>query len=79
MTKVKVKLFAGLRGLLPDQGLGEASLIELADGAQVIDLVRRLSLPEARLIFVNGIAQGSDQHVLSDGDEIGVFPLLGGG
>ena len=79
MTKVKVKLFAGLRGLLPDQRLGEASLIELPEGARVRDLVRRLSLPEARLIFVNGIFRACEEHLLNDGDEIGVFPLLGGG
>ena len=79
MTKVKVKLFAGLGGLIPDQALGEASPIELPDSARIIDLVRRLSLPGTRLIFVNGIAQGSEQHLLKEGDEIGVFPLLGGG
>ncbi|MCP4713115.1 MAG: MoaD/ThiS family protein [Planctomycetes bacterium] len=79
MTKVKVKLFASFRELLPDQPLGESSVIELPDSALVSDLVRRLSIPEARLIFVNGVARGSEQHVLKEGDEIGVFPLLGGG
>jgi len=79
MTKVKVKLFAGLRDLLPEQELGEGSVVELPDSARVRDLAGRLSLPATRLIFVNGVARSDDQHHLEDGDEIGVFPLLGGG
>jgi len=79
MIKVKVKLFAGLRGLPPGQGLGEGNMIELANEARVGDLVRRLGLPERRLIFVNGVARSEDNYPLKEGDEIGVFPLLGGG
>ncbi len=31
-----------------------------------------------RVIFVNGVVRG-DEHRLADGDEVGLFPPVGGG
>jgi molybdopterin synthase sulfur carrier subunit len=80
MITVHVKLFATLRGYRPGLGLGEAFPVELPDGATVGQLVRLLGLPEeeVKMIFVNGIVRDRE-HVLADGDELGIFPPVGGG
>ena len=80
MTTVHVKLFATLRHYRPGLGLGEAFPVELPDGATVRDLVRHLDLPEdqVKIIFVNALFRQMD-HVLADGDELGIFPAVGGG
>lgn len=80
MIRVKVKLFATLRRYYPELGVGEGIDLELPEGATVGQLVQRLGLPSdhVRVVFVNGIAR-DDSHPLADGDEIGVFPPVGGG
>ena len=80
MTTVHVKLFATLRHYKPGLGLGEAFPVDLPDGATVRDLVRHLDLPEdqVKIIFVNALFRQMD-HVLADGDELGIFPAVGGG
>jgi molybdopterin converting factor small subunit len=54
--------------------------VELPDGATVGQLVQHLGLPadHVRVAFVNGIAR-DDSHPLADGDEVGLFPPVGGG
>jgi len=54
--------------------------VELPEGAAVGQLVEHLQLPtdQIKIIFVNGIVRGKE-HVLGDGDEVGVFPPVGGG
>jgi len=54
--------------------------VELPDGATVGQLIEHLRLPadEVKVIFVNGIVRG-EEHALSDGDKVGVFPPVGGG
>ena len=78
--KVKVKLFATLRDHYPDLGIGEAMEVELPDGADVAKLVERLRLPsdQVKIVFVNGIVR-QPSHPLADGDEVGIFPPVGGG
>lgn len=78
--QVRVKLFATLRRYYPDLGIGEGMDVELPDGATVEQLVRHLGLPadHVRVAFVNGIAR-DDAHPLADGDEVGLFPPVGGG
>ena len=80
MITVYVKLFATLRHLRPGLGIGEAFPVELPEGATVGDLVRELELPkdQVKLVFVNGLIRELD-HVLADGDEVGIFPPVGGG
>ncbi len=77
---VQVKLFATLRRQYPHLGLGEAMPVELEDGATVAQLVSHLDLPaaEVKIVFVNGIVRDTD-HVLADGDDLGIFPPVGGG
>jgi molybdopterin synthase sulfur carrier subunit len=80
MITVHAKLFATLRSYRPGLGLGQAFPVELPDGATVGQLVRLLGLPEeeVKMIFVNGIVRDRE-HVLADGDELGIFPPVGGG
>jgi molybdopterin converting factor small subunit len=54
--------------------------VELPDGATVGQLIEHLRLPadEVKVTFVNGIVRG-EEHSLSDGDKVGVFPPVGGG
>jgi len=80
MITVHVKLFATLRNLRPGLGIGEAFPVELPDEATVEGLIRQLELPdrEVKLVFVNGIVRDR-YHALVDGDELGIFPPVGGG
>ncbi len=80
MTTVRVRLFATLRRFMPGLGLGETFSVELLNGNTVGDLIQQLSLPdeEIKLIFVNGIVRDR-VHPLADGDELGIFPPVGGG
>ena len=77
---VHVRLFATLRRQYPDLGIGESMPVELPDGATIEQLIKHLRLPatKVKIVFVNGITQ-HEKHVLSDGDQVGVFPPVGGG
>lgn len=80
MITVHVKLFATLRQYRPGLGIGEAFPVELPDGATVADLIQTLGLPqgEVKVVFVNALFR-EPEHVLDDGDEVGIFPPVGGG
>ncbi len=80
MIRVKVKLFATLRRYSPELGVGEGMEVELPEGATVGQLVNHLGLPadHVRVVFINGIAR-DESYTLSDGDEVGMFPPVGGG
>lgn len=80
MITVQVKLFATLRRRFPELGIGEAMSVELPDDATVEYLVTEMNLPDeqVKVVFVNGIIR-KDGYPLSSGDEIGIFPPVGGG
>jgi molybdopterin synthase sulfur carrier subunit len=80
MITVHVKLFATLRRYRPGLGLGESFAVELPVGATVDDLLRKLGLhdDEVKIIFVNALFRDL-AYVLADGDELGIFPPVGGG
>jgi len=80
MITIRAKLFATLRRYYPHLGIGKAMEVELPDGATVSQLIEQLQLPagEIKVIFVNSIVRNVD-HPLADGDEIGIFPAVGGG
>ncbi len=80
MMTVYVKLFATLRTYRPGLGIGEAFAVQVPDGATVGDLISQLELPddEVKIVFVNALNRGTD-HVLEEGDELGLFPPIGGG
>lgn len=78
--QVHVKLYATLRNHRPGLEIGESFPVELPAGATVADLIKHLGLPEqeVKTVFVNGRAQPQD-HILAGGDELGMFPPVGGG
>lgn len=80
MITIQVKLFATLRQYRPGLGIGEAFAVTLAEGATIADLIQQLGLPkdEVKIIFVNALFR-EPGHVLADGDEVGMFPPVGGG
>ena len=78
---IKVKLFATLRRFAPVSGLpGTPFEVDMPPGATIGQLAQLLQLPpeETKVAFVNGRAQELD-FVLSPGDELGIFPPVGGG
>jgi sulfur carrier protein ThiS len=87
--QISVKLYATLVRLIPDQvserypdgvRAGIPLSVELADGSTLADLIETLGLPpeKVRVTFVNGRAQPRSYHI-APGDEIGIFPPVGGG
>ena len=77
---IRVKLFATLRRHYPHLGIGEPMPVEVAEGTTVGQLLDHLRLPadEVKMVFVNNIVREAG-HVLHDGDEMGIFPPVGGG
>jgi len=87
--EVQVKLYATLVQVVPEAvaarypagvRAGIALPVRLDKGSSLVDLVDHLGLPreKVRVIFVNGRAQKLD-YCLEPGDEIGIFPPVGGG
>jgi len=78
--RVQVKLFATLRHYAPNGLVGRPFEVDLAEGATVADLIQHLSVPaeEVKMIYVNARAR-SEAWPLESGNEVGIFPLIGGG
>jgi sulfur carrier protein ThiS len=77
---VTVKLYATLHRYGQGQQAGAPFEIELPEAASLHDLIDQLKIPpeETRITFVNGIIEETD-HILKDGDTVGMFPPIGGG
>jgi len=83
--KVEVRLFAGLRDVLPDAPRGRASL-DLEEGASLWGLLDRLEIEPrmAQMVLVNGVQTSRDRasreaHRLGEGDVVAIFPPVAGG
>lgn len=78
--RVQVKVFATLVPHVPNAVSAVPFAVELAEGATIDDLVAQLKLPreDVKLVFVNGQAR-TPEWVLQPGDELGIFPPVGGG
>ena len=78
---LRVKLFATLARYAPVDGLaGTPFDVEVPEPFNLAQLVTVLKLPEeeVKIAFVNGIIQTPD-FLLSNDDDIGIFPPIGGG
>lgn len=78
---IRVKLFADLKRYAPDgKQAGSPFPVELAAGSTLAELVTRLGIPPslARVAFVNGRSR-HETFPLSEADEVGIFPPVGGG
>jgi len=78
--RVQVKVFATLRRYVDRAVTGIPFEVDLPDGATVADLIEQLNLPpeEVKMAFVNARAREKDWR-LAAGDEVGIFPPIGGG
>ena len=78
--QVQVKLFASLRRFASDAPLGTPIDVDVPEGATLAELYQTLQLPadEIKLAYINGRVQ-PDDWPLQPGDEIGIFPPVGGG
>lgn len=77
---VTVKLFATLHRYGGGVRAGVPLEIELSEDATLHDLIDYLKIPpeETRVLFVNGIIHEAN-YKLNNGDEVGLFPPIGGG
>lgn len=73
--RVTVKLFASFR-----DGRFKVEERDLPDASRVVDVLLPLNIPleEVAICLVNG-RDVNEQHVLSHGDVIALFPPVGGG
>ena len=78
--RVRVKLYASLSRHYGNAAAGVPFEIEVPESATMVDLVNCLKLPreEVKLFFVRGRVRPIDWP-LEPGDEVGIFPLIGGG
>ena len=78
--KITVKLYATLARYSAGGLAGTPFEVNLPDFAQLQQLVDQLGIPdqETRVTFVNGLVRDMD-WVLQPGDEVGIFPPIGGG
>jgi sulfur-carrier protein len=78
--RVKVKLFATLTRFMSGVKAGRPFEVDLTEGATLKDLIEFLHIPpeETHILFINNIIQESTAE-LSDGDNVGIFPPVGGG
>ena len=77
MSQVEVRLYAGLRAHL--KGATSVS-VDVEPGETIARVLEKLSVPlsQTRIIFVNHRAANLDQELVG-GEELGVFPAIGGG
>lgn len=77
---VTVKLFASLARFSPGGLPGTPFDISLSESATLQNVVDQLGIPseETKVTFVNGLIRELDWD-LKQGDEVGIFPPIGGG
>lgn len=78
--EIRVKLFATLTRYVPNASSGTPLIVDLPNDATLADLINKLQLPaqEIKVVFVNGRARPLAWQ-LNQGDEVGIFPPIGGG
>ncbi len=77
MPTVQVNLYAGLRSYIG----GKASVaVEISPRETIQSVLAKLAIaPEhTRILFVNGRPATTDTP-LNEGDQLGIFPAIGGG
>jgi len=78
---VKAKLFATLQKYAPEGvSFGELFDVTLPEGSNIADLIKHLGISpnEVKVTFVEGRAR-AEVYQLKSGDEVGIFPPVGGG
>ena len=77
---ITAKLFATLRKYRQELSLGEALTLEVPAGTTLGEAIRQLGIPDGAplVTMVNNMVRKQD-HVLSDGDRLALFPPVAGG
>ena len=80
MDRVKAKVFATLRRYVQGLGIGEAIEVEVSPDTSLGDLLAHLGVPreEVRVVYVNNVCRDLSYRLV-DGDQVGIFPAVGGG
>jgi len=80
MDRVRVKVFATLRLYVQGLGIGEAMDVEVSPGTSLEGLLTHLGVPreEVRVVYVNNVCRDLNYRLV-DGDQVGIFPVVGGG
>ncbi len=78
--RVVVRLFASLVSFRPGTRSAAPFEVELPDSATLGEALDCVGVPlaEAKVVFVNGRARAHDWR-LEPGDQLGIFPSIGGG
>jgi len=78
--QVEVRVFATLRGYLPELGIGEAKIVQVEPGTTLDQLRERLDIPkeEVKIIMRNHLHADVDD-LIKDGDRITYIPAVAGG
>jgi molybdopterin converting factor small subunit len=78
---IKIKPMAALRSKLPPGSIGGVAHFELEQGATVASALEKLGLAtgQVHLVLVNGNMEHDRSRLLSDEDELTVFPPVAGG
>lgn len=82
--KIKLRLYATLRDYLPPESGGSEVQLDLPEGAIIPDALSRYSVPIglAHIVLINNrhvLRPNIATQQLKDGDELAVFPAIGGG
>jgi sulfur-carrier protein len=82
--KVVLRLYATLRDYLPQGADTAGTTLDLPDGAMVPDALAKFDVPLslAHIVLINGrhvLRPDRESHRLVEGDELAVFPAIGGG
>jgi len=78
-----LKLFASLARYLPPEAERNQAEIEVAEGANPLQVLEQYQVPRAQvhLVLVNGVfvPPRNREQPLRDGDELAVWPAVAGG
>ncbi|MCL0074003.1 MoaD/ThiS family protein [Dehalococcoidia bacterium] len=81
MIEIEIRLYATLKRYRPELKVGEPLFLNVDEGTtakRVLEEVLGIPAKVVKTVFVNGIYRDLD-HVLADGDRVGIFPPVGGG
>ena len=78
--KIEINLYATLSRYASDVSRLQDGIIKVKDHISVRELLKSLNIPveSVKLIFINGV-HGKLDAMLKDGDQLGLFPAIGGG
>ena len=79
--RIHVRLYASLERYTPfEKDRSSFHEMEVDEGTTVGQLLQTLRVPAdtVKLIFLNGVHANAD-HILREGDRLGVFPPVAGG